>query len=78
MLLKNSRYYQIGLDMKTNPWKEVTISDEWMRDAIAPVLQKLSYVRSMIDVDKVIVTDHHNGTYKLTYSTSRRKEGGNN
>lgn len=71
MKLTKSKYWKIGLEMKTNPWKEITISDEWMRAAIAPVLQQLRFVRSSSVVDKVIVSDYHDGTYKLTYSTRR-------
>lgn len=71
MTLANSKHFPRP---KEPLWREVTISEAHLRDALAPVLKQFRLVISTSDVDRVILSEPDKGTYRLTYSISRGKE----
>lgn len=71
-----SKYVKTDMEVKKlqNQWRETTISEAWLREAISFLLQQHRFVRSSSEVERIILSDPKNDTYKLTYSVSRRKE----
>lgn len=71
-----SKYVRTEMEVKIlpNQWRETQISETWMREIVAPLLQQLRFVRSSSEVERVVLSDLKDGKYTLTYSVSRRKE----
>lgn len=71
--LANSKW----LKPSKNQWREVTVSEDWLRNSISQLLQQHRYVKSSGDVDRVILSeptqDGAKLSYKLTYSVSRKE-----
>jgi len=58
---------------KPNQWRETTISSDHLRDCIAPLLKQLRLTPSTEYVERVILSDPKDDTYKLTYAISRKE-----
>ena len=72
-LSMKSKYVPETPVKKPNQWRETTISEHHLRDCIAPLLKQLRFVQSTEYVDRVILSDPKDHTYKLTYAISRKE-----
>lgn len=71
--MKSKYVREVEVKKLPNQWREIEISETWIREGIAFLLQQHRFVRSSSEVDRVILSDPKNGTYKLTYSVSRKE-----
>jgi len=72
--MKSKYVPEMAVTKLANQWRETTISEAWLRDSIAFLLQQHRHVRSSSEVDRVILSDPKNNTYKLTYSVRRKED----